>query len=83
MKLLNQNVSVYEILLTISKFLSRAEYTSFHFHQQCIKETISFGYFFNGPQLGHICLELHILKFYLIFVKILLFCSSVCVLMVY
>ena len=59
MKLLNQNVIVYEILLTISKFPFRIpsrklEHTSFHFHQQCIKETISFGYFFNGLRLDHI-----------------------------
>ena len=48
------------------------EHTNFHFHQQCMKETISFGDLFNGQRLGHINFwDAEILKFNLIFVEIL------------
>ena len=48
------------------------EHTNFHFHQQCMKETISFGDLFNGQRLGHINFwDAEILKFNLIFDEIL------------
>ena len=69
-KLLSQNFGEYEIFVKYLQIPFQMQHTNFHFHQQCLKETVSFGNLFNGQRLGHINFwDTDILKFNLIFLK--------------